>query len=231
MSGSLRLSCVMPVWNGERYVGEALDSILGQSRPPDEIVVVDDGSTDGTPDVLAAYGDAVRVIRRPNGGYACALNVGISACLGDVVMFCDADDLVTPDAAALRLARLTHDDLPAAVFGLVEQFVSPELPPETAGRFRIVTGPVASPLLGSMIARRPLLDRVGPFDESLRAGASVAWIARAQSDGPIGPTIDAVVLRRRIHETNLSRGTGREGNRDLLAVVRAHHRRRSGSSR
>lgn len=229
MTGSPRVSCIVPVWNGERYVAAAIESILSQDRVPDEIVIVDDGSTDDTPAILESFGAALRVVRIDNGGAPRALNVGIAASTGDVLTFCDADDLLASGAIALRLPVLV-DEAIDAVFGSVEQFLSPDLPPDPASRIRFASGPRRAELSGTMLCRRSVFARFGPFDERRRAGHFVAWFASARRAGIRTTTIDDVVLRRRLHETNMSRTTGREGNRDLLAVVREHHRRRSGSA-
>ena len=86
------ISCIVPVYNGARFLAEALESILAQSLPPDEIIVVDDGSTDDTPAVVAAYG-TVDYVRQENRGPAAARNRGVTLARGDFLSFLDADDL------------------------------------------------------------------------------------------------------------------------------------------
>jgi len=87
------ISCIVPVFNGERYIKEALDSILAQTYRPVEIVVADDGSTDGTADIISSYGEKVRYIWQPNAGLATALNLGLRTARSQFVAFLDADDL------------------------------------------------------------------------------------------------------------------------------------------
>ena len=101
MKNSL-ISCIVPVYNGERYLGEALDSILAQTYRPLEIIVVDDGSTDGTAEVVAIYGDQVRYLKQVNGGPAATRNLGLSSSNGEFVAFLDQDDLCHPE----KLERL-----------------------------------------------------------------------------------------------------------------------------
>jgi glycosyltransferase involved in cell wall biosynthesis len=228
-----RLSCIMPVWNGERYLAAALDSVLGQTRPPDEMIVVDDGSTDGTRAILDGYrdryGDTVRVVHLEHHGVSRALNSGIEVCTGDLVTFCDADDLLTPEAIAVRLTVFEERHDLDAVFGCVEQFVSPDVPDAVGQRLRFTPGAIAAPVLGALIARRSVFERFGPFDETKAAGTAIAWMAIARSAGMRIATVDDTVLRRRLHQTNMSLTTGRAGNRDLLAVVREHRRRTGGA--
>ena len=90
------ISVVIPVFNGERYIAAAIDSVLSQTRPADEVIVVDDGSSDSTAAVLLSYGGRITVISQPNRGGADATNQGVAAARGAVLSFLDADDLWTP---------------------------------------------------------------------------------------------------------------------------------------
>lgn len=103
-----RVSVVVPTYNCERFITAAIDSALGQTQPPDEIIVVDDGSTDNTEQVLGKYGDRVTYIRRPNsGGYPSVVrNAGIEAANGDYIAFLDADDVWYPAKLAEQVAML-----------------------------------------------------------------------------------------------------------------------------
>jgi glycosyltransferase involved in cell wall biosynthesis len=226
---TLSVSCVIPVWNGARHLREAIDSVLNQSRHVDQVIVVDDGSTDETPAILEAYGTDIHVVTQRHTGVAAAVNVGIRACTRELVTFCDADDLLTQQAVELRTAVLETSQDVDAVFGQVEQFVSPEVPTTAAQRFRFISGAVNVRLLGTMVARRDVFDEHGWFEESRVAGAAVEWMIHSHANGLRSTEIEVVVLRRRLHETNLSRTTGRDGNRDLLAIVRDHRRRQQSS--
>src|SRR3954451_22735593 len=86
------VSCIVPVFNGERYLREALQSILAQSYRPIEVVVVDDGSTDRSPVVVAGFGREVRYLRQENAGPAAARNHGVQEARGELLAFLDADD-------------------------------------------------------------------------------------------------------------------------------------------
>ena len=91
------ISCIVPVFNGELYLAEALESILKQSYRPLEIIVADDGSTDGTEAIVARFGTQVRYLYQPNSGPATARNLGLGAVRGEFVGFLDADDLWHPE--------------------------------------------------------------------------------------------------------------------------------------
>ena len=108
----LTVSAVIPAYNSAAHIGRAIDSVLAQTRPVDEIVVVDDGSTDNTVEVVRAFGDKVRLITQSNAGASAARNAGIMAATGDWIAFLDADDEWLPEKMALQCDVLTqHPDL------------------------------------------------------------------------------------------------------------------------
>lgn len=103
------VSVVIPVWNAARYLPQTLQSVLRQTRPPEEIVVVDDGSTDESAAVAEKFGTGVRVLRQDNRGESAARNRGIEAAQGDWIAFLDADDLWHPEKLARQLAAIQAD--------------------------------------------------------------------------------------------------------------------------
>ena len=114
MSTPAKLSVVVPVYNALPYLALFLDSLIAQDSNDVEFILVDDGSTDGSPDVLANYArcdSRMRVVRRENGGVSHARNTGISAASGEYLMFADADDLIAPDFCSAMLTRIEADNL------------------------------------------------------------------------------------------------------------------------
>jgi GT2 family glycosyltransferase len=106
------VSVAIPAYNAAHTIAQTLDSLLAQTHRNLDIVVVDDGSTDDTPGVLAAYADRVRVIRQENSGIAAARNAGVRAARGDFIALLDADDVCRPDRIAIELRYLqTHPDI------------------------------------------------------------------------------------------------------------------------
>lgn len=91
-----KISVVIPTYNRSDLIGDTLRAVLAQTVPPDEVIVVDDGSTDGTADVVASFGGPVRCVVIPNSGDMVARNVGVRAAQGKLVAFCDSDDLWSP---------------------------------------------------------------------------------------------------------------------------------------
>ncbi len=202
---SADISVVIPCYNGAAYLGEALASVCAQRTVPREIIVVDDGSTDDSAAIAAAFGGSVRTLRTSHRGIGAARNAGMAAARGALLAFLDADDLWPPDSLAVRLAALGDDSTVECVSGQVTEFISPELTSDPAvPRPRIrQRGRVA----GTLLLRRHTAKRIGPFNTSLRVGETIEWIARADAAGVVLRELEHIVLRRRIHRNNTTTNT------------------------
>ena len=201
------ISCIVPVFNGARYLAEALESILNQTYRPLEIIVIDDGSTDQTPAVMRRYSDRIRSLHQDNAGPAKARNRGGAESGGDCIAFLDADDLWHPEKLERQAARFrARPELDVCVTH-VQNFWIPELEKE---KVRLQNHRFAQPLPGyatqALLARRSVFDRVGCFDDSLRAVDDTDWFLRAFEVGVILEMLSDVLVRRRLHDKNLSRG-------------------------
>jgi len=222
------VSVVIAVYDGEATIGDAIASVLVQTRPPLEIIVVDDGSNDGTPALLERLARAhpsVRTLRQdPNAGQAAALNRGVGEARGAHLAFLDADDVWMPDKLALQLALFDAEPDLDAVYGLARQRWSR---PGAADR---ESDPVPARLPGALLIRRAAFDRVGPFETRWRLGSVVDWYARAVDAKLRMAMVPAVVYERRIHGRNLGI-VAAEHRTDYLEVVKAalDRRRRGGS--
>ena len=102
----MRVSVIIPCHNAEPYLAQTIGSVLEQSRPPDEIIVVDDGSTDGSRAIAASFGDRVRVVQERNGNAPATRNRGAALATGDALMFLDADDVLGPTALEALVEEL-----------------------------------------------------------------------------------------------------------------------------
>ena len=214
------VSVVIPCYNTERYLAEALESALGQSYHPLEIIVVDDGSTDGSARVAERFGDRIRWIARDHCGIAGTRNHGVTLARGEFLAFLDADDVWTRDKTERQMSRFDQDPTLGVVAGEVEQFMSPELENELEGTIQYVTGTIPVRMPGTTLIRRAVFDRVGPFSTELESGEFLDWIARAEALGVRSAQIPGIVMRRRIHDAN--HGRRRPGARgDYLKVVKS----------
>jgi glycosyltransferase involved in cell wall biosynthesis len=194
MSGLV--SVVIPVRNGGRYLAPAIESVLAQGYEPLEIVVVDDGSTDGTFDTAARFGPPVRAVSQPPQGVAAGLNHGVELAAGGLLAFVDADDLWTPRKLSRQVAVLADRPDLDAVFGHAEHFHGDD---PTA--ITIPAQPAYSK--GTMLIRRAAFDRVGSFSSEWRLGEFVDWYARAIDAGLSSAMLPDVLLLRRVHADNM----------------------------
>lgn len=222
----MRVSVLIPCHNAARYVEEALESALSQGVDLHEVVVVDDGSTDGSADRVRTFGDSVRIHRQSNAGISGARNAALALATGDVIAFLDADDVWPDGSLRARLEALMTDDSIDYSYGRVEQFISPDVSPELASAHATANvDPRPARLAGAMLVRRQAFTRVGGFSPILRVGETLDWIARADDLGIPNRSIPDLVLKRRLHATNtglmqqMSQG-------DYLAVARAALARR-----
>jgi len=197
------VSVLIGVYNGEPYLREAIDSIFAQTHRPLEVVVVDDGSTDGSAEVARSYGDAVVFGQQENKGNGSARNHAVRLASGDLFAFMDADDISPPYRLERQRAALAADPELDVVYGHAREFVSPELTAEQrASVRRPAPEPAAWISANLMLVRREAFERVGPFSEELRVGVTVDWCARARDAGLKSSMLPDIVLERRIHLTN-----------------------------
>jgi glycosyltransferase involved in cell wall biosynthesis len=116
---NLTVSVILPTFNGEKYIRQAIDSALAQSLPPYEIIVVDDGSTDGTENIVRGYGSKIRYIYQENKGVSGAYNAGIAVASGNYVAFLEHDDVWAPEKNACQVQCFENDGQLGMVFSPV----------------------------------------------------------------------------------------------------------------
>lgn len=205
-----KVSVVIPVYNGEKYIQETLESVLGQSYPDVEVIVIDDGSTDGTLEILSGYGERLRVFQQKNSGAAAARNKGIQEASGKWVAFVDADDIWLPEKLQKQLAAcgefvwshtasvfiggVNHGKLGSDFSTVHSGFVLKEL---VCGNF-ITTSTV-------LVDRKAILD-AGGFDLGLRSIQDWDLWIRIASKHQLGYLREAVT-KYRVHPASASRNT------------------------
>jgi len=178
------VTVIIGVYNAERYLAEAIESVLEQTHPRIELIVVDDGSTDRSGQIAGGYGDPVRCIRQENGG------------------FLDADDRFPPDKLRSQLAVFEARPELDVVYGHVTEFLSPDLDESALALLRAPEHDVPWPTPNLMLVKRESFLRVGLFSTDLKVGIGVDWHARANELGLRSAVPPIVVLERRLHAEN-----------------------------
>ncbi len=222
------VSIVMPIFNGERYLSEAIQSVLGQDYADWELLAVDDGSTDSSAEIVCGFrDDRIRLIQQENRGQAAALNTGLDHASGEYYTTLDADDCYTEDGLAARVERLAAAPRTAAVYG--DGYYC-ERPGVTIKHFRDVlserpSGDVfgalaASPFFGTganVLIRRAVLER-----EAIRYDESILWcqdhdlLLRLAATAPF-ERVDTPTVWYRQHGESM---TSRTGGKRLASVLR-----------
>jgi glycosyltransferase involved in cell wall biosynthesis len=211
------VSVIVPCFNAAGTLADCLDSLFGQDRPPDEVVLLDDGSTDATAAVVRRYDARLHYHFQQRRGAGAARNAAVRLAGGDVLGFLDADDVWPADSLQARLEVLEADPAVAAVTGLVEHFRSGGRGYQGAA---VLPGVQPTRLVCAMLARRGVFDQIGGFDESGRLGEQFDWVARLAESGLRTEMLNQIVWRRRVHARNT--GTLRRAERgDYLHVLKS----------
>ena len=194
------VSVIIPAFNCEQFVGQAIDSVLAQTSPPSQLIVVDDGSTDGTSGVVRSFGAKIDYLYQQNAGIGAAVNFGLARAQGDVLAFLDADDLWMPEKLMRQLTEmLQHPDLDM-IFAHMEQFhngFNAEQVSDHESR-KIIPGYCK----GTMVIKKSSFLSVGSFESKRVLGDFIDWYARASEIGLKSMLLPDVLLRRRIHGGN-----------------------------
>jgi len=192
------VTTIIPVYNCERYLGDAIESVLNDSYGPMEIIVVDDGSTDATSQIARSY-PRVQYYFQPNHGSAAARNLGLSFAKGSFFAFADADDLCVNEKVNRLMRTFQENPELEIVLGCVEQFCSPELIGQ--GRREDKTSRIGYHP-GAVLIRRESFFRVGLFESNLQLGEVADWFLRAREKKLRQAILQDVIYRRRLHTTN-----------------------------
>jgi len=216
----MRISTIVPAYNRAELIGATLRSLLEQTRPPDELIVVDDGSTDGTADIARNFG--ATVIRQPNAGAGAARNAGFAKSTGEIVHFMDSDDLASPNTYRIQAGLIeAGSDI---VYGPWQRtrFEGNMLRPEPVvvqqGPMRgtcsfdkmVLTGRWLT-VFQPCLFRRATLEAAGPYRTDLKTAEDIELLYRLMRQTTrISHVEDTLVLYRVHPENQLSEGDGKQ---------------------
>jgi len=218
-SDAILVTVIIPVYNGELFVRQAIESVLRQEHAPLELVVVDDGSTDKTAALVQSFGDDIRYVYQANGGPASARNHGLQLACGQMIAFLDADDVWADGKLATQIERLKTDETLDIALSHTQFVRSGE-----GGRLIHIGAPCLQALLGCALFRRSAFDRVGQFDQSLYYCDDWDWFMRARELGISMQMHPEVTLYYRRHENNITLNP--QSKREFLGALRKSLSRR-----
>ena len=210
----MTVSVIIPAYNGDRYIGEAIEGVLAQTYDDYEIIVVDDGSTDNTSQVIKQYGDRIKYFNQANQGVAASRNFGLKVSQGKYIAFLDQDDIFLPHKLATQVALLERDGDLGMINsgweivdegGQVQSAVQPwQQIPDLNQANLIIWKPV---FLGAMLFRRSWLERSPGFDTSLSQTPDVDLVLQLAAMGCTAAWVEQTTVKYRQHADNASNDT------------------------
>jgi glycosyltransferase involved in cell wall biosynthesis len=221
-----KISVIIPVWNGEKYLAESIESALSQDYPNKEILVVNDGSTDGTQAIIDRFGTKVRSLFQPNRGLGAARNLGIRASTGAYLAFLDHDDIWTKSKLRMQMDQMDASD--PLVFSHVKQFLCPSLSEEERSKLVVNQEELPSHFAGNLFISKQRFLQIGFFFEKKTVGEFVDWYLRALDAKVPIVMLPHLCLHRRVHQNNMGRQKELYGRTEYLKILKnSLDRRRS----
>jgi len=198
------VSVIIPVYNYDRYLAEAIESVLDQTYQHLEVIVVDDGSADQSAEVAKSFAArGLRYCHQVHAGIGAARNKGVELAHGDYIAFLDADDRWPIEKLELQLRAFESDPAVEMVFGQALQLQNGSAWEAGVRDNRLpVSGMVPGMVPGTMLVKRAALFRVGKFKDDLKVGEFIDWYARAVELQVRSLVLPDLLLWRRIHDSN-----------------------------
>jgi glycosyltransferase involved in cell wall biosynthesis len=213
------VSVIVPVYNGERFLHAALQSIFEQDYYPLEAIVVNDGSTDTTAAIIKSFPNVTHVGQEHHGA-AAARNKGIGVSRGEIITFLDSDDFWPRDRLTFTVRHLRQRPETGYVLGKEMMFVEPGCAVPSWVKVKWLVEPQDASNTGVLVVRRETFERIGTFNEDYRAGEDTEWLVRASEAGIPMAQLQQVVLYRRIHGDNLSSRMLHVRKANLMRIAR-----------
>jgi glycosyltransferase involved in cell wall biosynthesis len=200
------VSVIMPIHNGERFLAGAIENIKRQNYRPLEIIVIDDGSTDGTPTIARQFKEDIRYISQEKRGSFAARNVGVKMAKGDIIAFLDVDDLWAEYTLSKQVQHLNAYSSVDIVQGLIQEMTLEKVSQHGDWVFKKSSDPYQFINVGSAVYRKEVFKTVGLFDENLKQSADTDWYYRAWRKNVTKHVIKEVALLYRKHDSNVTLG-------------------------
>lgn len=227
------ISIIIPVYNGGKYLRPCIDSIVGQTWKNWELLLIDDGSSDGSErvcDEYAANHDNIRAVHKPNGGQASARNLGIGMAKGSFIAFADCDDWLDPDAYEVMMKTLADTGADIVICGYTEEYANRQLAVNAGGELSVLSGADAlkqvlgggigsylwSMLFKREVVREPMPD-LNPYEDH---ATIFKWVSHA---GKVALLHRAFYHYRQLQNSSLHSYNHRQGNHFFMAIKERYH--------
>jgi len=221
-----KVSVILPIYNGEKYLQACINSIFNQSVLPKEILVIDDGSTDNSAKIAFQY-PQIQYLKIPNKGVAHARNKGLEMASFDWVAFIDQDDLWTSDSLKIRLNALENSANAKIIIGKQKWFLDGLKTRPSWVKEEQMQDNLDGYLLGCSLIHKELFVQYGTFNDSYRFGSDFDWFFRLKDASENFFQVNEVVLEKRIHEMNESRHAQASLNELTKAIYQSILRKRT----
>lgn len=213
------VSVIIPVRNGERFIAQAIESVLAQTYRHREVVVVDGKSTDRSAEIARSY-PSVRVLQETGTGFASAWNDGVTAASGELIAFLDGDDLWEPRKLERQVEVLLGRPEVDYVICRARFLAEPDLPLPAGFKPELLDSDHVANMPSALVIRRAAFDAVGPFRTDQIVANDIDWFARAKDLPLTLAVVPEVLVYKRVHDRNHSYSHAHRLNQELLDLLR-----------
>lgn len=221
------ISVILPVFNAEKYVGEAIKSVLSQTYKNLELICINDNSTDSSLFRLELFGDdIIRITNKDNVGTSESRNKGIRRAKGEFLAFIDNDDVWESNKLEVQLNHFNDNPELDISFSYMKSFISPELSEELKNLRYCPPDSMPGYIPSTMVVKRASFDHVGYFDARWKNGESIDWLFKAIEAGLNFGLVDDVLVKRRIHKANKGALGSSTSKSEYLKIIRESLARR-----
>ena len=222
------VSIIVPVYNGEKYLREALESVFEQDYSPYEVIVIDDGSTDDSARIAQSF--AVRYVYQENQGPAIARNKGIEISTGEYIAFIDQDDTWLPGKLSIQMKHLLADPMLLYAVSRQQFFLEEGVEKPDWLRAEILKDDQMGYLPGTLVARKRAFQEIGMFALEFPITSDIDWFFRANDANVPMIVIQEVLLHKRVHRDAQSSYAKQHNQELLLLLKRSIQRKKQGKA-
>lgn len=225
------VSVIIPVFNAEKYVAEAIESVLSQTYKNIEVICINDTSTDNSLSVLKSFGDKIILVENDdNCGTAKSRNKGIRLARGEFLAFIDNDDIWENHKLEVQINQFINNSELDVSFTYMQSFISPDLKKDDKIFPYCPPDPMPGYIPSTILVKRTSFEKAGYFDSRWKNGESIDWLFKAHETGLTFEVVNQVLVRRRIHNTNKGILDSQLSKNEYLKIVRESLNRKKANS-